>query len=191
MAASSMISSKAAWADILAGEELIQLDSHLRDGGHGMDLPDQSRMPQITNKQILISGILKHLRQSHPLAGTGRLDKELKRGSALAFLKGHDFTIHSSSKLLTRELGGQMKDIPQNTRNATCHRFVFLWLLSTAFREMRTWFSNICVFPPNPYYSGGSACMGEGLVCLDARCREAPAQSLDKLCHCHDGFPPA
>ena len=150
-AAGSDISQAALGIDIRSGEELSQLDAVLRGWKElGMDY-------QIlfldANDGVLIKRY-KETRRSHPLAGTGRLDKGIEKERVkLAFLKKDaDFIIDTSS------CGRSWKRYSSNTRStATCLSRFFPLALSTAFRRMRTWCST-CVFCPIPTIRRTCAC---------------------------------
>ena len=101
----------------------------------------------------------KETRRSHPLAGTGRLDKGIEKERVkLAFLKKDADFIIDTSKLLTRELRQELEKIFLKHQEY-CNMFVTV--LSFGFKygipEVRTWFST-CVFCPIPTIRRTCAC---------------------------------
>ena len=120
-AAGSDISQAALGIDIRSGEELNQLDAVLR-GWRELGM-DYQILFLDANDGVLIKRY-KETRRSHPLAGTGRLDKgiEKERGK-LAFLKKDADFIIDTSKLLTRELRQELEKIFLK-RQEYCNMFV-------------------------------------------------------------------
>ena len=106
-AAGSDISQAALGIDIRSGEELSQLDAVLR-GWRELGM-DYQILFLDANDGVLIKRY-KETRRSHPLAGTGRLDKGIEKERVkLAFLKKDADFIIDTSKLLTRELRQELE----------------------------------------------------------------------------------
>ncbi|RGQ64640.1 RNase adapter RapZ [Enterocloster bolteae] len=150
-AAGSDISQAALGIDIRSGEELSQLDAVLRGWKElGMDY-------QIlfldANDGVLIKRY-KETRRSHPLAGTGRLDKGIEKERVkLAFLKKDADFIIDTSKLLTRELRQELEKIFFKHQEY-CNMFVTV--LSFGFKYGIPEDADLVFdvrFLPNPYYS--------------------------------------
>ena len=95
----------------------------------------------------------KETRRSHPLAGTGRLDKGIaKEREKLAFLKKDADYIIDTSKLLTRELRQELEKIfIQNEKFSN----MFITVLSFGFKYGVPIEADMVFdvrFLPNPYY---------------------------------------
>ena len=149
-AAGSDISQAALGIDIRSGEELSQLDAIFRGWKElGMDY-------QIlfldANDGVLIKRY-KETRRSHPLAGTGRLDKGIEKERVkLAFLKKDADFIIDTSKLLTRELRQELEKIFLKHQEY-CNMFVTV--LSFGFKYGIPEDADLVFdvrFLPNPYY---------------------------------------
>ena len=96
----------------------------------------------------------KETRRSHPLAGTGRLDKGIEKERVkLAFLKKDADFIIDTSKLLTRELRQELEKIFLKHQEY-CNMFVTV--LSFGFKYGIPEDADLVFdvrFLPNPYYS--------------------------------------
>ena len=155
-AAGSDISQAALGIDIRSGEELNQLDAVLR-GWRELGM-DYQILFLDANDGVLIKRY-KETRRSHPLAGTGRLDKGIEKERVkLAFSKRTRISSLTPASSLPGSCGRSWKRYSSNTRStATCLSRFFPLALSTAFRRMRTWFST-CVFCPIPTIRRTCAC---------------------------------
>ena len=106
---SGAIKSGALGIDVRSGEELCQLENTLGEW-------DRLKFPYEilfldANDEILIKRY-KETRRNHPLAGTQRLDRGIaKEREKLRFLKKRADYILDTSKLLTRELRGELEKI--------------------------------------------------------------------------------
>ncbi len=95
----------------------------------------------------------KETRRSHPLARDGRIDDGIRRErEALDFLKKQADYIIDTSKLLTRELRGEMEKIFVNSLE---YRNIYITILSFGFKYGIPADSDLVFdvrFLPNPYY---------------------------------------
>ena len=150
-AAGSDISQAALGIDIRSGEELNQLDAVLR-GWRELGM-DYKILFLDANDGVLIKRY-KETRRSHPLAGTGRLDKGIEKERVkLAFLKKDADFIIDTSKLLTRELRQELEKIFLKHQEY-CNMFVTV--LSFGFKYGIPEDADLVFdvrFLPNPYYS--------------------------------------
>jgi len=136
--------------DIRSGEELNQLEAILQ-GWKDTGLDFQVLFLD-ANDGTLIKRY-KETRRSHPLAGTGRLDKGIeKERMKLAFLKKDADFIIDTSQLLTRELRQELEKIflkDQDFNN------MFITILSFGFKYGIPEDADLVFdvrFLPNPYY---------------------------------------
>lgn len=136
--------------DIRSGEELYQLEAILQ-GWKDTGLDFQVLFLD-ANDGTLIKRY-KETRRSHPLAGTGRLDKGIeKERMKLAFLKKDADFIIDTSQLLTRELRQELEKIflkDQDFNN------MFITILSFGFKYGIPEDADLVFdvrFLPNPYY---------------------------------------
>ena len=136
--------------DIRSGEELNHLDEILR-GWKNTGLDFQVLFLD-ANDATLIKRY-KETRRSHPLAGTGRLDKGIEKERVkLAFLKKDADFIIDTSKLLTRELRQELEKIFLQDRE---YSNMFVTVLSFGFKYGIPEDADLVVdvrFLPNPYY---------------------------------------
>lgn len=95
----------------------------------------------------------KETRRSHPLARDGRIDEGIHRErEELGFLKQHADYIIDTSKLLTRELRGEMEKIFVNSME---FKNIYITILSFGFKHGIPADSDLVFdvrFLPNPYY---------------------------------------
>ena len=136
--------------DIRSGEELNQLEAIL--AGWKNRAMDFQVLFLDANDATLIKRY-KETRRSHPLAGTGRLDKgiEKERGK-LAFLKRDADFIIDTSKLLTRELRQELENIFLKDH---AYNNMFITVLSFGFKYGIPEDADLVFdvrFLPNPYY---------------------------------------
>ena len=136
--------------DIRSGEELNHLDEILR-GWKNTGLDFQVLFLD-ANDATLIKRY-KETRRSHPLAGTGRLDKGIEKERVkLAFLKKDADFIIDTSKLLTRELRQELEKIFLQDRE---YSNMFVTVLSFGFKYGIPEDADLVFdvrFLPNPYY---------------------------------------
>jgi RNase adapter protein RapZ len=136
--------------DIRSGEELNHLDEILR-GWKDTGLDFQVLFLD-ANDATLIKRY-KETRRSHPLAGTGRLDKGIEKERVkLAFLKKDADFIIDTSKLLTRELRQELEKIFLQDRE---YSNMFVTVLSFGFKYGIPEDADLVFdvrFLPNPYY---------------------------------------
>ena len=136
--------------DIRSGEELNHLDEILR-GWKNTGLDFQVLFLD-ANDATLIKRY-KEPRRSHPLAGTGRLDKGIEKERVkLAFLKKDADFIIDTSKLLTRELRQELEKIFLQDRE---YSNMFVTVLSFGFKYGIPEDADLVFdvrFLPNPYY---------------------------------------
>ena len=136
--------------DIRSGEELNHLDEILR-GWKNTGLDFQVLFLD-ANDATLIKRY-KETRRSHPLAGTGRLDKGIEKERVkLAFLKKDADFIIDTSKLLTRELRQELEKIFLHVRE---YSNMFVTVLSFGFKYGIPEDADLVFdvrFLPNPYY---------------------------------------
>ena len=136
--------------DIRSGEELNHLDEILR-GWKNTGLDFQVLFLD-ANDATLINRY-KETRRSHPLAGTGRLDKGIEKERVkLAFLKKDADFIIDTSKLLTRELRQELEKIFLQDRE---YSNMFVTVLSFGFKYGIPEDADLVFdvrFLPNPYY---------------------------------------
>lgn len=136
--------------DIRSGEELNHLDEILR-GWKNTGLDFQVLFLD-ANDATLIKRY-KETRRSHPLAGTGRLDKGIEKERVkLAFLKKDADFIIDTSKLLTRELRQELEKIFLQDRE---YSNMFVTVLSFGFKYGIPEDGDLVFdvrFLPNPYY---------------------------------------
>ncbi|MBS1484707.1 MAG: RNase adapter RapZ [Clostridium sp.] len=136
--------------DIRSGEELNHLDEILR-GWKNTGLDFQVLFLD-ANDATLIKRY-KETRRSHPLAGTGRLDKGIEKERVkLAFLKKDADFIIDTSKLLTRELRQELEKIFLQDRE---YSNMFVTVLSFSFKYGIPEDADLVFdvrFLPNPYY---------------------------------------
>ena len=180
-AAGSEISQAALGIDIRSGDELGQLDSVLRDWKE--QAMDYQVLFLDANDGVLIKRY-KETRRSHPLAGTGRLDKGIERERAkLAFLKKDADFIIDTSKLLTRELRQELEKIFLQDQE---YSNMFVTVLSFGFKYGIPEDADLVFdvrFLPNPYYEEELRPLtGEDQVIRDYVMQGgAGARFLDKL----------
>ena len=149
-AAGNDISQAALGIDIRSGEELGQLDTIFHRW------KDQGMEYQIlfldANDGVLIKRY-KETRRSHPLAGTGRLDKGIEKERAkLDFLKRDADYIIDTSQLLTRELRQELEKIFLQNQE---YLNMFVTVLSFGFKYGIPEDADLVFdvrFLPNPYY---------------------------------------
>lgn len=136
--------------DIRSGEELNQLEAILQ--GWKNRTMDFQVLFLDANDATLIKRY-KETRRSHPLAGTGRLDKGIEKERAkLEFLKRDADFIIDTSKLLTRELRQELEKIFQEDQN---YSNMFVTVLSFGFKYGIPEDADLVFdvrFLPNPYY---------------------------------------
>lgn len=136
--------------DIRSGEELNQLEAILQ--GWKSRTMDFQVLFLDANDATLIKRY-KETRRSHPLAGTGRLDKGIEKERAkLEFLKRDADFIIDTSKLLTRELRQELEKIFQEDQN---YSNMFVTVLSFGFKYGIPEDADLVFdvrFLPNPYY---------------------------------------
>ena len=136
--------------DIRSGEELNHLDEILR-GWKNTGLDFQVLFLD-ANDATLIKRY-KETRRSHPLAGTGRLDKGIEKERVkLAFLKKDADFIIDTSKLLTRELRQELEKIFLQDRE---YSTMVVTVLSFGFKYGIPEDADLVFdvrFLPNPYY---------------------------------------
>ena len=136
--------------DIRSGEELNHLDEILR-GWKNTGLDFQVLFLD-ANDATLIKRY-KETRRSHPLAGTGRLDKGIEKERVkLAFLKKDADFIIDTSTLLTRELRQELEKIFLQDRE---YSNMFVTVLSFGFKYGIPEDADLVFdvrFLPNPYY---------------------------------------
>lgn len=149
-AAGNEIRQAALGIDIRSGEELNQLDAVLggwKEQGMGYQV-----LFLDANDGVLIKRY-KETRRSHPLAGTGRIDKGIEKERAkLAFLKKDADFIIDTSKLLTRELRQELEKIFLRDQE---YLNMFVTVLSFGFKYGIPEDADLVFdvrFLPNPYY---------------------------------------
>lgn len=144
------ISQAALGIDIRSGEELNQLEAILM-GWRNRGLDFQVLFLD-ANDATLIKRY-KETRRSHPLAGTGRLDKGIEKERAkLGFLKKDADFIIDTSKLLTRELRQELEKIFLGEQD---YSNMFVTVLSFGFKYGIPEDADLVFdvrFLPNPYY---------------------------------------
>lgn len=105
-------------------------------------------------KDAILIKRYKESRRSHPLAGTGRIDKGIeKERTKLAFLKKDADFIIDTSNLLTRELRQELGKIFQQDKD---YRNMFVTVLSFGFKYGLPEDADLVFdvrFLPNPYYA--------------------------------------
>lgn len=136
--------------DIRSGEELSTLDETLRKW-KATQIPCEILFLD-ANDQTLIKRY-KETRRSHPLAGSGRVDKGIeKERQKLEFLKREADYIIDTSKLLTRELRQELERIfVENQR----YNNLYITVLSFGFKYGIPADADLVFdvrFLPNPYY---------------------------------------
>lgn len=136
--------------DIRSGEELSTLDETLRKW-KAAQIPCEILFLD-ANDQTLIKRY-KETRRSHPLAGSGRVDKGIeKERQKLEFLKREADYIIDTSKLLTRELRQELERIfVENQR----YNNLYITVLSFGFKYGIPADADLVFdvrFLPNPYY---------------------------------------
>ena len=133
-----------------SGEELCQLENTLGEW-------DRLKFPYEilfldANDEILIKRY-KETRRNHPLAGTQRLDRGIaKEREKLRFLKKRADYILDTSKLLTRELRGELEKIFLDHERFSS---LFVTVLSFGFKYGIPSDADLVFdvrFLPNPYY---------------------------------------
>lgn len=146
----SEITQAALGIDIRSGEEIGQLDDILKSWRQ--QKMDFQVLFLDANDTVLIKRY-KETRRSHPLAGTGRLDKGIeKERDKLAFLKRDADFIIDTSMLLTRELRQELERIFVKDEEF-CNMFVTV--LSFGFKYGIPEDADLVFdvrFLPNPYY---------------------------------------
>lgn len=144
------ISQAALGIDIRSGEELNQLEAILL-GWRNRGLDFQVLFLD-ANDATLIKRY-KETRRSHPLAGTGRLDKGIEKERAkMGFLKKDADFIIDTSKLLTRELRQELEKIFLGEQD---YSNMFVTVLSFGFKYGIPEDADLVFdvrFLPNPYY---------------------------------------
>lgn len=147
---SGAIKSGALGIDVRSGEELCQLENTLGEW-------DRLKFPYEilfldANDEILIKRY-KETRRNHPLAGTQRLDRGIaKEREKLKFLKKRADYILDTSKLLTRELRGELEKIFLDHERFSS---LFVTVLSFGFKYGTPSDADLVFdvrFLPNPYY---------------------------------------
>ena len=147
---SGAIKSGALGIDVRSGEELCQLENTLGEW-------DRLKFPYEilfldANDEILIKRY-KETRRNHPLAGTQRLDRGIaKEREKLKFLKKRADYILDTSKLLTRELRGELEKIFLDHERFSS---LFVTVLSFGFKYGIPSDADLVFdvrFLPNPYY---------------------------------------
>ena len=147
---SGAIKSGALGIDVRSGEELCQLENTLGEW-------DRLKFPYEilfldANDEILIKRY-KETRRNHPLAGTQRLDRGIaKEREKLRFLKKRADYILDTSKLLTRELRGELEKIFLDHERFSS---LFVTVLSFGFKYGIPSDADLVFdvrFLPNPYY---------------------------------------
>lgn len=150
VAAGNEVSQAALGIDIRSGEELNQLAAIL--SGWKEQGMDYQVLFLDANDGVLIKRY-KETRRSHPLAGTGRLDKGIEKERAkLAFLKKDADFIIDTSKLLTRELRLELEKIFLQDQE---YSNMFVTVLSFGFKYGIPEDADLVFdvrFLPNPYY---------------------------------------
>lgn len=136
--------------DIRSGEELSTLDETLRKW-KAAQIPCKILFLD-ANDQTLIKRY-KETRRSHPLAGSGRVDKGIeKERQKLEFLKREADYIIDTSKLLTRELRQELERIFVEHQN---YNNLYVTVLSFGFKYGIPADADLVFdvrFLPNPYY---------------------------------------
>ncbi len=137
--------------DVRSGEELSQLEDTFREWEAGK-FPFEILFLDASDA-ILIKRY-KESRRSHPLAGRDRLDRGIARErTKLAFLKKRADYILDTSKLLTRELKGELDRIFLNREG---YSNLFVTILSFGFKYGIPSDADLVFdvrFLPNPYYN--------------------------------------
>lgn len=136
--------------DIRSGEDLSQLDTILKCWR------EQAMKFQVlfldASDAILIKRF-KETRRSHPLSGSGRLDKGIEKERAkLEFLKRDADFIIDTSQLLTRELKEELEKIFLEDQD---YKNMFVTVLSFGFKYGIPEDADLVFdvrFLPNPYY---------------------------------------
>lgn len=146
----SEIKKAALGIDIRSGEELSQLDAILK-GWREQAMEFQVLFLDASDGTLIKR--FKETRRSHPLSGTGRLDKGIeKERDKLAFLKkGADYII-DTSQLLTRELRQELEKIFMDDQD---YENMFVTVLSFGFKYGIPEDADLVFdvrFLPNPYY---------------------------------------
>lgn len=150
VSAGSGIGKAALGIDSRSGEELNRLDAMFRDWKEtGLDF----QVLFLEAGEAVLIKRYKETRRSHPLAGTGRLDKGIERErSRLAFLKKDADFIIDTSNLLTRELRQELLKI---FRQDMGYSNMFVTVLSFGFKYGMPEDADLVFdvrFLPNPYY---------------------------------------
>ncbi|MCB7321084.1 RNase adapter RapZ [Lacrimispora sp. 210928-DFI.3.58] len=150
VAGGSEITQAALGIDIRSGDEISQLEA-VFENWRKQELNFQILFLDASDPTLIKR--YKETRRSHPLAGTGRLDKGIaKEREKLAFLKKDADYIIDTSKLLTRELRQELEKIfIQNEKFSN----MFITVLSFGFKYGIPEDADLVFdvrFLPNPYY---------------------------------------
>lgn len=150
VAGGSEITQAALGIDIRSGDEISQLEA-VFENWRKQELNFQILFLDASDPTLIKR--YKETRRSHPLAGTGRLDKGIaKEREKLAFLKKDADYIIDTSMLLTRELRQELEKIfIQNEKFSN----MFITVLSFGFKYGIPEDADLVFdvrFLPNPYY---------------------------------------
>lgn len=139
--------------DIRSGEDISQLDDILK-GWREKGLEFSVLFLEASDAALIKR--FKETRRSHPLSGTGRLDRGIeKERQKLAFLKRNADFIIDTSKLLTRELRQELEKIFGENGD---FGNMFVTVLSFGFKYGIPEDADLVFdvrFLPNPYYEEG------------------------------------